>query len=191
MSRTRYMLDTNIVSDLVRSPRGRVFDQIATRGSEAVCISIVTAAELRYGRAKKRSPRLLAQVEAILGAIEILPLDVPADTEYAGIRAELEAAGKSIGPNDLPIAAHPMRPEQRWSRRTSATSNGSGASPSKTGSPDQRYPIADGDKPGTFEPQDRTIAGRRCRPVAAHSSQSGLSLRVRLRVRRGASGIPC
>ena len=106
MSRTRYMLDTNIVSDLVRSPQGRVFEQIAALGSDAVCISIITAAELRYGCAKKGSPRLLAQVEAILGSIEILPFDVPADIEYAGLRAELEAAGKPIGPNDLLIAAH-------------------------------------------------------------------------------------
>ena len=100
------MLDTNIVSDLVRSPQGRVFDQIAALGGENMCISIITAAELRYGCAKKGSPRLLAQIEAILGSIEILPFDVPADTEYAGIRAELEAAGKPIGPNDLLIAAH-------------------------------------------------------------------------------------
>lgn len=106
MSRTRYMLDTNIMSDLVRSPQGRVFDKIAALGSDSMCISIVTAAELRYGCAKKGSPRLLAQVEAILGSIEILAFDVPADTEYAGIRAELEAAGKPIGPNDLLIAAH-------------------------------------------------------------------------------------
>jgi tRNA(fMet)-specific endonuclease VapC len=100
------MLDTNIVSDLVRSPQGRVFDKIAALGSDAMCISIVTAAELRYGCAKKGSPRLLAQVEAILGSIEILAFDVPADAGYAGIRAELDAAGKPIGPNDLLIAAH-------------------------------------------------------------------------------------
>ncbi len=100
------MLDTNIVSDLVRSPQGRVFEQIAALDSDAVCISIITAAELRYGCAKKGSPRLLAQVEAILGSIEILPFDVPADIEYAGLRAELEAAGQPIGPNDLLIAAH-------------------------------------------------------------------------------------
>jgi tRNA(fMet)-specific endonuclease VapC len=100
------MLDTNIVSDLVRSPQGRVFDRIAALGGDNMCISIITAAELRYGCAKKGSPRLLAQIEAILGSIEILSFDVPADTEYAGIRAELEAAGKPIGPNDLLIAAH-------------------------------------------------------------------------------------
>ncbi|MEG3166170.1 type II toxin-antitoxin system VapC family toxin [Sphingomonas sp. PB2P19] len=100
------MLDTNIVSDLVRSPQGHVFDRIAAVGSDTMCISIITAAELRYGCAKKGSPRLLAQVETILGSIEILPFDVPVDAEYAGIRAELEAEGKPIGPNDLLIAAH-------------------------------------------------------------------------------------
>jgi tRNA(fMet)-specific endonuclease VapC len=36
----------------------------------------------------------------------VLPFDVPADTGYGGIRAELEAAGKPIGGNDLLIAAH-------------------------------------------------------------------------------------
>ncbi|MDA0582524.1 VapC toxin family PIN domain ribonuclease, partial [Acinetobacter baumannii] len=36
----------------------------------------------------------------------VLPLDIPADAEYAGIRAELEAAGQPIGMNDLLIAAH-------------------------------------------------------------------------------------
>lgn len=106
MSNARYMLDTNIISNLVRNPQGRVFDRIVRIGSDNLCISIITAAELRYGCAKKGSAKLLAQVEAILAAIEILPFDVPADAEYAGIRAELEAAGKPIGPNDLLIAAH-------------------------------------------------------------------------------------
>ena len=106
MSAKRYMLDTNIVSDLVRRPQGPVFDRIVAVGGDALCISIITAAELRYGCAKKGSPRLLAQVEAILAGLEILPFDVEADGHYGGIRAELEAAGKPIGPNDLLIAAH-------------------------------------------------------------------------------------
>lgn len=106
MTTLRYMLDTNIISDLVRNPQGAVFDKIAEIGGDAVCISIITAAELRYGCAKRGSAKLLQQVEAILNALEILPLDVPTDTEYGGIRAELEAAGKPIGPNDLLIAAH-------------------------------------------------------------------------------------
>ena len=101
-----YMLDTNIVSDLVRNPHGPVTRHIIKVGSEAVCVSIITAAELRYGCARKGIAKLLANVEAILGSIQVLALDVPADVEYGGIRAELEAAGKPIGPNDLLIAAH-------------------------------------------------------------------------------------
>jgi tRNA(fMet)-specific endonuclease VapC len=100
------MLDTNIVSDLVCNPQGRVFDKISQLESNALCISIITASELRYGCAKRGSERLLQQVEAIMEGLDVLPLDVPADTEYGGIRAELEAAGKPIGPNDLLIAAH-------------------------------------------------------------------------------------
>lgn len=100
------MLDTNIVSELARNPQGAVATRIGEVGADAICVSIITAAELRYGCAKKGSPRLLAQIEAILGSIPVLALDVPADTEYGGIRAELESAGKPIGPNDLFIAAH-------------------------------------------------------------------------------------
>ncbi len=101
-----YMLDTNIVSELARNPQGTVAKRIADVEPNAICVSIVTAAELRYGCAKKGSPKLLAQIEAILGSIPVLALDVPADAEYGAIRAELEVAGKSIGPNDLLIAAH-------------------------------------------------------------------------------------
>ena len=64
------------------------------------------AAELRYGCAKKGSPQLLRRVEEFLSEVPVLPFDVPADSEYGGIRAELEAAGRPIGSNDLLIAAH-------------------------------------------------------------------------------------
>jgi tRNA(fMet)-specific endonuclease VapC len=100
------MLDTNIVSELARNPHGPVTRRIAAVGADAICVSIITAAELRYGCAKKGSAKLLAQIEAILGSVQVLALDVPADTEYGSIRAALEAAGKPIGPNDLLIAAH-------------------------------------------------------------------------------------
>ncbi len=100
------MLDTNIVSELARNPQGIVARRIADVGPDAICVSIITAAELRYGCAKKGSPKLLAQIEAILGSIPVLALDIPADAEYGAIRAELEVAGKPIGPNDLLIAAH-------------------------------------------------------------------------------------
>jgi tRNA(fMet)-specific endonuclease VapC len=103
---TRYMLDTNIVSDLIRNPQGRAAKRIAKVGEDNICTSIIVAAELRYGCAKSGSKRLLKAVEDLLGEINVLPFDVPADAEYGGIRSELEAAGKPIGGNDLLIAAH-------------------------------------------------------------------------------------
>jgi tRNA(fMet)-specific endonuclease VapC len=54
----RYLLDTNIVSDLVRNPQGKVARQVRKVGEKHVCTSIIVAAELRYGANKKRSPRL-------------------------------------------------------------------------------------------------------------------------------------
>lgn len=101
----RYLLDTNILSDLVRNPRGTIVARIAEIGEDQVCTSIIVAAELRYGAAKKGSPRLTAQVEAVLGAIEILPIEAPADETYGQIRADLERKGTPIGGNDLLIAA--------------------------------------------------------------------------------------
>ena len=100
------MLDTNIISDLIRNPQGKAAKRVAKVGEDNICTSIIVAAELRYGCAKSGSKRLLKAVEDLLGEISVLPFDVPADAEYGGIRSELEAAGKPIGGNDLLIAAH-------------------------------------------------------------------------------------
>lgn len=102
------MLDTNAVSELLRVPAGRVVGHIGEVGEENLCVSIITAAELRYGAARRGSARLLARVEAILDRLSILPMAGPADAEYARIRTELERIGKPIGPNDLLIAAHAL-----------------------------------------------------------------------------------
>jgi tRNA(fMet)-specific endonuclease VapC len=101
-----FLLDTNIVSDLVKNPKGRVAKRIAEVGEENVATSVIVAAELRYGAAKKRSRRLSEQLEAILGVLVVLPLDRPVDAAYGEARARLEKEGRSIGANDLFIAAH-------------------------------------------------------------------------------------
>src|SRR6266850_2512299 len=104
----RFLLDTNIVSDLVRHPRGRIFDRMSEVGEEDVCTSIVVAAELRYGATKKNSSRLTSHLEAVLGAIEVLALEAPVDAIYGVVRAGLEQIGQPIGANDLLIAAHAL-----------------------------------------------------------------------------------
>ena len=107
-SSLRFLLDTNIISELVRNPQGRVTDRIAGEGEESVCTSIIVASELRFGAKKKEPKRLASQLEAILSAIAILPLEEPADKQYAELRYHLEKSGTLIGPNDMLIAAHAL-----------------------------------------------------------------------------------
>ncbi len=103
---TRYLLDTNILSDLIRNPQGQAAKRIAKVGEDHVCTSIIVAAELRYGCAKSGSKRLIDAVEELLSEIDVLPFDVPADSTYGMMRAALEASGRPIAGNDLLIAAH-------------------------------------------------------------------------------------
>jgi tRNA(fMet)-specific endonuclease VapC len=104
----RYLLDTNIVSDLVRNPQGKVARHVRTVGEKHVCTSIIVAAELRYGADKKGSPRLSSQLDAVLGVLEVLPLEAPADKSYGSLRTRLEKRGTPIGGNDLLIAAQAL-----------------------------------------------------------------------------------
>ena len=103
-----FLLDTNILSDLVRHPHGPISDRIKEVKERNICTSIVVAAELRYGAAKKASSRLTMQLEAVLHAIDVLAFEQPADAVYAEIRTLLERAGQTIGANDLLIAAHAL-----------------------------------------------------------------------------------
>lgn len=103
-----YLLDTNILSDLVRHPQGMVAARITKTGEDSVCTSIIAAAELRYGAAKSNSVKLVERVDLILSALEILPLETPADRQYAAVRHHLARQGTPIGPNDMLIAAHAL-----------------------------------------------------------------------------------
>src|SRR3954454_10049114 len=105
------MLDTNIISDLIRNPRGRAAKRIARVGESGICTSIIVAAELRYGCAKSRSTRLSKAVEDLLDEITVLPLEIPADAEYGTLRAALEDSGTPIRVNDLLARAHALAPD--------------------------------------------------------------------------------
>src|SRR5829696_9436170 len=97
----RFLLDTNIVSDLMRNPRGRVAARVAEVAEDSVCTSIIVAAELRYGAAKKGSADLSRRVEAVLETFDVIALKPPVDVIYAELRARLEKAGRPVGANDL------------------------------------------------------------------------------------------
>lgn len=103
-----YLLDTNIISNLVRQPTGPVFQQLAKTGDASVCTSIIVACELYFGAQKSGSMRLRQQLTLILQRLPILPIEPPVEIYYAQIRTHLEQAGTPIGPNDLLIAAHAL-----------------------------------------------------------------------------------
>ena len=104
----RYLLDTNMLSALIRSPRGPVTEQIRRVGEARVYTSVIVEAELRYGAARKGSERLSRQVEVVLGSIPIEPGREPFGRIYAELRLGLERAGTPIGANDLLIGAQAL-----------------------------------------------------------------------------------
>jgi tRNA(fMet)-specific endonuclease VapC len=101
-----YLLDTSILSHLVRQPQGMVAARIADVGEANVLTSVIVACELRYGAAKRGSRRLTRQIEAVLGAMTIRPLESDVERVYASIRVALEKTGTPIGAHDMLIAAH-------------------------------------------------------------------------------------
>jgi len=103
-----YLLDTNILSDLIRHPRGRVASRIAAVGEDTICTSIIVASELRFGASKSGSTKLVNRIDIILSALDVLAIKIPADRHYADVRWELTRRGIPIGPNDLLIAAHAL-----------------------------------------------------------------------------------
>lgn len=104
----RYLLDTNVVSALMKAPTGALARHARQVPPKSLSTSIIVAGELRFGAIRRGNARLLTEVEAALNALEVLPLDGPVDLAYGRLRAELERAGTPIGSNDLWIAAHAL-----------------------------------------------------------------------------------
>jgi tRNA(fMet)-specific endonuclease VapC len=102
----RYLLDTNVLSSIVRNPYGPAARRFASTDTSALGTSIIAAAELRFGYTRVASRRLERDVEAVLGVISIEDWSAPADFAYARIRTALERSGVSVGQNDMLIAAH-------------------------------------------------------------------------------------
>lgn len=106
MADPRYLLDTNILSYVIKDPHGGVSQRLRVLVDDAICTSIIVASELRYGAMLRGSANLTAKVEQLLTNILIMPFDSGADRHYADIRVNLEKSGTPIGQNDLFIAAH-------------------------------------------------------------------------------------
>lgn len=101
----RHMLDTNMVSHLVRQ-HPEVVSQYSKIAPDDMCISSVTEAELLYGVAKKHSPKLKETILEFLKTITVCDWDSEAATTYGALRAAMEKRGNVMGDLDQLIAAH-------------------------------------------------------------------------------------
>jgi tRNA(fMet)-specific endonuclease VapC len=104
-----YLLDTNTVSYFIAGNPRQVRRTLEATGLEAVAISSVTEAELRYGIA--RNPDALqrrASIEAFLDNAAVLSWDFSAARSYGALRAEQERKGRPMSVEDLMIAAHAL-----------------------------------------------------------------------------------
>ena len=93
---------------MINDPLGPVALRADLVGPDSVCTSIIVAAELKYGAAKRQSPRLTQRVESTLALISVEPITAPVDEIYGNLRAGLERAGELIGDYDMLIAAHAL-----------------------------------------------------------------------------------
>ncbi len=104
--RTRYLIDTNIWSALIRRSNVALVAHFRTLAPEQLVLSPIVLGELEVGYYKgDRTPKRRQVLEHITANTQLLALDGGVSVTYARIRAELEQAGTPIGPNDTWIAA--------------------------------------------------------------------------------------
>ena len=104
---TVWMLDTNIVSHVIKGDRREIVDRLIALPIEDVAISSVTEAELLYGLAKRGYPKALSErVRQFLLRADVLPLDHDVAKTYGDLRTACEAKGVTLAPLDMMIAAH-------------------------------------------------------------------------------------
>ncbi len=104
------MLDTNTVSYLItgRSPKARQ-TYLETEPHASIALSAITEAEIRFGLEKKpESVKLRIASQEFFSSVPILPWNSGVAKEYARLRANLSASGKSLSLMDLLIASHAM-----------------------------------------------------------------------------------
>jgi tRNA(fMet)-specific endonuclease VapC len=102
---TGFMLDTDISSYIIKRRPATLVEKFEKHG-ETLNVSVITAAELRFGAEKAARPKLAELVEAYLDRLAILDWTNEVTHHYARIRSELERSGKPIGNMDLLIASH-------------------------------------------------------------------------------------
>ena len=101
----RFILDTDICIYLLTGRAPEVAERLRHMLATDVGTTAITAAELRYGALHSAKPAAnLERVETFLAALETLPFDNAAATQFATIKQNLASRGTPIGVMDLLIA---------------------------------------------------------------------------------------
>ena len=104
MNPVRFMLDTDTCSFVIRGGNEKLRKRVQHNAGR-LCVSAVTAAELRFGARKKGSARIADAVGFFLELVDIVSWGEEAAERYAEIRVALESSGTPIGNMDTLIAA--------------------------------------------------------------------------------------
>jgi tRNA(fMet)-specific endonuclease VapC len=105
---TRYLLDTNTISQLIRA-HPAVSRRVTATPMASLCMSAITQGELLFGLAKRPdATRLHRAVRELLRRVDVLPWDSAAAERYGTVRAAMSRLGKVLAPLDLLIAAHAL-----------------------------------------------------------------------------------
>jgi tRNA(fMet)-specific endonuclease VapC len=101
-----FLLDSNSCIRYLNGRSARIRQYLEAVQPREVMLCSVVKAELFYGAMKSaRIAENLARIEAFAGRFVSLPFDDAAAAIYGDIRVRLERQGRTIGPNDLLIAA--------------------------------------------------------------------------------------
>lgn len=103
-----YMLDTNILSAIIREPTGNAASRLEAIGDGEVGISSIVLAEIAFGQSNNPVSTNSAKALRLTNAMEIFPFNNAAAFKYGDIRSALKKSGTPIGANDLFIAAHAL-----------------------------------------------------------------------------------
>ena len=112
MSGTLYLLDTNIVSHMMRNATGQAMQRVRglmqSGDDSRLCVSVIVECELQFGIQRAHNPRWKTRFEEAMTMLCVMPLDETVCEPYARLRSQLEQAGTPIGANDCLIAAHAL-----------------------------------------------------------------------------------
>jgi tRNA(fMet)-specific endonuclease VapC len=105
----RYLLDTNIVSYLLKEEMPAVHRRFNAAELDSLAVSSITEAEVFYGVANRRgAARLRTAAEGFFAAANVVSWDSAAARTYGQLRVDQERMGSPLSVEDLMIAAHAL-----------------------------------------------------------------------------------